>query len=82
MYVYGLLPNPELFKTPVMVITWLIFITTSCYMGFLCDIFQLSEESLNNCDLYNTDVIRNFSCSVNYNSLDCEPGHTEEFPNS
>ena len=51
-------------------------------MGFLCDVFQLSEESLNNSDLYNTDRIHNFFCSVNYNAFDCEQEHTEEFPNS
>ena len=51
-------------------------------MGFLYDVFQLSEESLNNSDLYNTDCIHNFKCSVNYNTFDCGPGHTDVIPNS
>ena len=51
-------------------------------MGYLYDVFQLSEESLYNSDLYNTDWFHIFSCSVNYNTIDCEPGNTEEIPNS
>ena len=51
-------------------------------MGFLYDAFQVCEESLNNSDIYNTGCIHNFSYSVNYNTFNCKPGHTEEFPNT
>ena len=47
-------------------------------MAFIYDVFHLSEESLNNSDLY-SDCIQNFNSSVNYNTFEYEPGHTKEF---
>ncbi|GAB1303417.1 hypothetical protein APTSU1_001866500 [Apodemus speciosus] len=37
---------------------------------------------MNNYDLYSSDCRHNFSSSVKYNTFECEPGHTEKFPNS
>ena len=66
----------------MIVVTWLIFITSSLYRQYLYDVFQLFEDMLNNSDLYNTNCFHNISCFVNYNALDSEPGNTEEFQNS